>query len=117
MERKVLFDILDVSRRNQACLAESAFALAALALEQVAFSLETAKYLPCASDFEALGDGLPCFCFSSDSWHGARKLREPVVLARQKWGEIGVFGRILIFIASGRAGWPRIVVWNARDGM
>jgi hypothetical protein len=87
MEGKVLFDILDVSCRNQAGLAESAFALAALALKQVAFSLVTTEYLPCASDFEALGDGLPCFCFSSNSWHGARKLREPGMLARQKWGE------------------------------
>jgi len=41
MEGKVLFDISDVCFRNQACLAESAFALAALALKQVAFSLVT----------------------------------------------------------------------------
>jgi len=85
MERKVLFDILDVCCRNKACLAESAFALAALALKQVAFSLETAKYLPCTSDFESLGDGFPCFCFSSYSWHGARKLLNRVLLAREKW--------------------------------
>lgn len=74
MEGKVLFDIFDVSGGNEGCLTEGAFALAAFALQQVAFSLFTTKYLPGASDFEALGDGLPCFCFSSDSWHGAGKL-------------------------------------------
>jgi hypothetical protein len=42
MERKVLFDIFDVSSRNKTRFAESAFALAALALKQVAFSLMTA---------------------------------------------------------------------------
>jgi hypothetical protein len=42
MERKVLFDIFDVSSRNKARSTESAFALAALALKQVAFSLMTA---------------------------------------------------------------------------
>ena len=85
MERKVLFDVFDVGVGNKACSAEGAFALAALALKQVAFSLITTKYLPCASDFEALGDGLPCFCFSSYSWHGARKLPDATLLARQKW--------------------------------
>jgi hypothetical protein len=42
MEGKVLFDILDVSGRNKTRFTESAFALAALALKQVAFSLMTA---------------------------------------------------------------------------
>jgi hypothetical protein len=77
MEGKVLLDSLDVSVRHESGSTESAFALAALALKQVAFSLMTTQDLPCASDFEALGDGFPCFCFSSNSWHGARKLRNP----------------------------------------
>jgi len=85
MERKVLFDIFDVGGRNKACLSESAFALAALALQQVAFTLFAAEYLPCAGNFEAFGDGLTCFCFSSYSWHGARKLPDATSLARQKW--------------------------------
>jgi hypothetical protein len=42
MEGKVLFDIFDVCVRNKSRPAESAFALAALALKQVAFSLMTA---------------------------------------------------------------------------
>ena len=57
MEGKVLFDILDVGVGNKTRSAESAFALAALALKQVAFSLVTTEYLPGASDFEALGMG------------------------------------------------------------
>ena len=85
MERKVFFDIFDVCLGNEGRLTESAFALAALALQQVAFPLFTTKYLPCASDFEALGDGLTCFCFSSYSWHGARKLLNTTSLARRKW--------------------------------
>jgi hypothetical protein len=87
MEGKVLLDSTDVSFRHESGLAESAFALAALALKQVAFSLMSAQDLPGASDFEALGDGFPCFCFSSNSWHGAQKLRNHEALARQKWGE------------------------------
>jgi hypothetical protein len=87
MEGKVLLDSTDVSFRHESDLAESAFALAALALKQVAFSLVTTQDLPCASDFEALGDGFPCFCFSSNSWHGARKLRNRENLARQKWAK------------------------------
>jgi len=85
VERKVLFDISDVSGGNKGCLTESAFALAALALQQVAFSLFATQDLPGASDFEALGDGLPCFCFSSYSWHGGRNLVSHALLARQKW--------------------------------
>lgn len=92
MEGKVLFDILDVSGRNKTRFTESAFALAALALKQVAFSLMTAKYLPGASDFEALGDGLPCFCFSSYSWHGARNLTTCVFLASRKWKKFQEIG-------------------------
>ena len=84
MEGKVLFDILDVGVRHESGPAESAFALAALALKQVAFSLMATQDLPCTSNFEALGDGFPCFCFSSNSWHGARKLGNHRVLARQK---------------------------------
>ena len=87
MEGKVLLDSLDVSFRHESGLTESAFALAALALKQVAFSLMSTQDLPGASDFEALGDGFPCFCFSSNSWHGARKLRNMMVLARQKWAK------------------------------
>jgi hypothetical protein len=87
MEGKVLFDIFDVSVRHESGPAESAFALAALALKQVAFSLMATQDLPCASDFEALGDGFPCFCFSSNSWHGARKLRNRENMARQKWAK------------------------------
>jgi len=87
MEGKVLFDIFDVSVRHESGPAESAFALAALALKQVAFSLMATQDLPCASDFEALGDGFPCFCFSSNSWHGARNLRNQENLARQKWAK------------------------------
>lgn len=74
MERKVLFDIFDVGVGNKARSAESAFALAALALKQVAFALVATEYFPCTSDFEAFGDGFPCFCFSRYSWHGAGKL-------------------------------------------
>jgi len=87
MEGKVLLDSLDVSFRHESGLAESAFALAALALKQVAFSLMSTQDLPGASDFEALGDGFPCFCFSSNSWHGARKLMNQMGLARQKWAK------------------------------
>jgi hypothetical protein len=32
------------------------------------------KNFPSSSDFETLGNGFPCFCFSSDSWHGTGKL-------------------------------------------
>ncbi len=85
MEGKVLFDILDVSVGHKGCFTESAFALAALALKQVAFSLMATKNLACTSNFEALGDGFPCFCFSSYSWHGARNLRIGLMMARQKW--------------------------------
>lgn len=85
MERKVLFDILDVGVGNKGCFAKEALALPVLALEQVAFSLFAAKDLPGASDFEAFGDGLPCFCFSSYSWHGARNLATRTLLASQKW--------------------------------
>jgi hypothetical protein len=42
MERKVFFDIFDVCGRDKSGSTESAFALAALALKQVAFSLVTA---------------------------------------------------------------------------
>jgi hypothetical protein len=85
MERKILFDVFNVSIGNKARSTESAFALAALALKQVAFSLMTTQNLSCARDFEALGDGLPCFCFSRYSWHGGRKLATRAALAREKW--------------------------------
>ena len=42
MERKVFFDIFDVCSRDKSSSTESAFALAALALKQVSFSLVTA---------------------------------------------------------------------------
>lgn len=85
MERKVLFDIFDVGVGNQACSAEGAFALAALALKQVAFALMATEDLPCTGDFEAFCDGFPCFCFSRYSWHGAGKLAVWDTLARRKW--------------------------------
>jgi len=82
VERKVLFDIFNVSGGNKGGFTEKALALAVLALKQVSFSLFAAEYLPGASDFESLGDGLPCFCFSSYSWHGARNLAIDARLAR-----------------------------------
>ena len=85
MERKVLFNISHVGLGNEGSFTESAFALAALALQQVAFPLFTAQNLPGASDFESLGDGLPCFCFSSYSWHGGRKIPIRIFLASQNW--------------------------------
>ena len=85
MERKVLFDIFDVGGGNKGCFTEKAFPLTVLALKQVSFSLFATEDLPGASDFEALGDGLTCFCFSSYSWHGAQNLVINDLLASQKW--------------------------------
>jgi hypothetical protein len=41
-----------------------ALALAILALRQVALALFATEYLPGAGNFEALGNGFPCLCFS-----------------------------------------------------
>jgi hypothetical protein len=83
-KRKILPDVSEVSIGNEARLAQPAFPLAVLALEQVARALFAAEDLPGTSDFEALGDGFPCLCFSRDSWHGTGKLGIPAPLARQK---------------------------------
>jgi hypothetical protein len=87
MEREVLLDVFDVGFRNEARLAETAFAFAVLALEQVAGALFAAEDFPGTSDFETLGDGFPCLCFSRDSWHGGRKLDPGPSLARQNFFE------------------------------
>ncbi len=84
MEGQVLFDILDVSCRDEGCFAQPALALAVLALQQVAFSLTTTEYFARTSDFEAFSNGFSCLCFSRDSWHGTRKLGPSRPLARQK---------------------------------
>ena len=84
VEGKVLFDVPDIGGGNEGGFAQSAFALAILALEQVAFTLFAAKNLPSARDFEAFGDSLPCFCFSSYSWHAARIIATGALLARAK---------------------------------
>jgi hypothetical protein len=84
MERKVLFDVFNIRIRNKGGLPETTFAFAVLALQQVTCALFAAQYLPRSSDFEALGYGFPCLCFSSDSWHGAAKLSPIRTLASQK---------------------------------
>jgi hypothetical protein len=66
-------------------LAKTTLAFAVLALQQVASPLFPTKNFPCPSDFETLGNGFPCFCFSSDSWHGTEKLGITALLARRKW--------------------------------
>jgi hypothetical protein len=66
-------------------LAKTTLAFAVLALQQVASPLFPTKNFPSSSDFETLGNGFPCFCFSSDSWHGKGKLGIDPALARQKW--------------------------------
>jgi hypothetical protein len=66
-------------------LAKTTLAFAVLALQQVASPLFPTKNFPCPSDFETLGNGFPCFCFSSDSWHGTGKLGIRFFLARGKW--------------------------------
>jgi hypothetical protein len=85
MEGQVLFDILDVSGGNEGSLAQPALALAVLALKQVAGSLTPTEDFARTSDFETLGNGFPCLCFSRDSWHGTGKLGIATLLARQKW--------------------------------
>jgi hypothetical protein len=83
-ERKVLFDILDVSIGNEASLTEIALALPVLALKQVAFALFTTQNFPCACHLETFGDSLSGLCFSCDPWHGAAKLGHLRNLAREK---------------------------------
>ena len=85
MEGQVLFDIFDVGIGNQACLTQPALALAVLALQQVAFALFPTEDFARTSDFETLGNGFPCLCFSRDSRHGRGKLGTRSPLARQKW--------------------------------
>ena len=63
-EGKILSDIAEVRVGNQCHMPKIALALAVLALRQMALALFAAEYLPGARDFEALGDGFPCLCFS-----------------------------------------------------
>jgi hypothetical protein len=84
-KRKILPDVSQVGVGDEARLAQPAFPLAVLALEQVACALFATKDLPGTSDFEALGDGFPCLCFSRDSWHGTGKLGTRHPLTSQKW--------------------------------
>jgi hypothetical protein len=85
MEGQILFDAFHIGIGDEGGLAQPALALAVLALKQVACSLTPTEDLARTSDFEALGDGFPCLCFSRDSWHGAGRLSLPGDLARQKW--------------------------------
>jgi hypothetical protein len=64
-------------------LPKTTLALTVLALQQVASPLFPTKNFPSSSDFETLGNGFPCFCFSSDSWHGTGKLGIPAHLTSQ----------------------------------
>jgi hypothetical protein len=84
-ERKILSDVSKVSIGHKSSLPKTTLALAVLALQQVASPLFPTKNFSCPSDFETLGNGFPCFCFSSDSWHGAGKLGNASGLARRKW--------------------------------
>jgi len=84
-ERKILSDVSKVSIGDESSLPKTTLALAVLALQQVASPLFPTKNFPCPSDFETLGNGFPCFCFSSDSWHGTGKLGTSDPVARQKW--------------------------------
>jgi hypothetical protein len=84
-ERKILSDVSKVSIGDESSLPKTTLALAVLALQQVASPLFPTKNFPSSSDFETLGNGFPCFCFSSDSWHGTGKLGTRHFLARQKW--------------------------------
>ena len=92
-ERKILSDVSKVSIGDESSLPKTTLALAVLALQQVASPLFPTKNFPCPSDFETLGNGFPCFCFSSDSWHGTGKLGTCGPVARQKW---------LIFLETGQ---------------
>jgi hypothetical protein len=84
-KRKILSDVSKVSIGDESSLAKTTLAFAVLALQQVASPLFPTKNFPCSSDFETLGNGFPCFCFSSDSWHGTGKLGITDLVARQKW--------------------------------
>ena len=83
-ERKILANVAVIRSGKLSGLSEAALTLAVLALQKVAGTLLTAHNLPCTSHFETLGNGLPCLCFSSDSWHGADNLGAPRPLTRQK---------------------------------
>jgi hypothetical protein len=84
-KRKILPDVSKVSIGDQSSLPKTTLALAVLALQQVASPLFPTKNFPSSSDFETLGNGFPCFCFSSDSWHGTGKLGIAPILASQNW--------------------------------
>ena len=84
-EGKIFPDVAKVSIGNQGGLAQPAFPLAVLALQQVACSLFTTKDLPRTCHFETLGNGFPCLCFSRDSWHGTGNLGIRGLKAREKW--------------------------------
>ena len=86
-ERKIFPDVSQVGVGNEGRLAQPAFPLAVLALKQVPRALFPAEDLPGSSDFETLGNGFPCLCFSRDSWHGGRKLDPEPSLARQNFFE------------------------------
>ena len=105
MERKILFDVFNVCGGNKGGLAQPALALAVLALKQVACPLAPPEDLACSSHFEALGYGLPCLCFSRDSWHGAVKLGPADLVASQKWSDIRVCSFLPIrWTVTGSAG-------------
>ena len=63
-EGKILSDVAKVSVGNQCRFPKIALAFAIFALRQVALALFATKYLPRTRNFEALGDGFPCLCFS-----------------------------------------------------
>ena len=86
MEREVFPDVSKVSIGDQSSLPKTTLALAVLALQQVASPLFPTKNLPRTRDFEALGNGFPCLCFSRDSWHGTGKLGTLTHLASQNDG-------------------------------
>ena len=108
----------DVSVGNEGGLAQPALALAVLALKQVACSLTATEDLARTSDFEALGDGFPCLCFSRDSWHGAGRLGLRQAVASQKWRVFSrplQFSRLLriLFLASLLMSAPATAAWAA----
>ncbi len=84
MEGQVFPDVAEVGIGDQRGLTEPAFALAVLALEQVASALAATEDLARASDLEAFGNGFACLCFSGDSRHGARRLGVGPRVARGK---------------------------------
>jgi hypothetical protein len=100
-KRKILPDVSKVSIGDQSSLPKTTLALTVLALQQVASPLFPTKNFPCSSDFETLGNGFPCFCFSSDSWHGTGKLGIRLSLARGKWHFLQAENRDSTSVCSG----------------